>query len=144
MPAKFCERSVNNQITRSPRARNTERGPVGAWQRPCWDQEQAQSSLHNATAFPPCDRHRCLLMDKTKLRPQTVLRSHPALVSSSGQRGPHDDSVSFHFNKLALKFLRVRADDKKSAMCEPSRDYTRKIGVRGMGRGWQHRAHYIG
>ena len=46
--------------------------------------------------------------------------------------------------KVALKFLRVRADDKKSAMCEHSRDYPREIGVRGMGRGWQHRAHYIG
>ncbi len=52
--------------------------------------------------------------------------------------------VSFHFSKLALKFLRVRADDKKSAMFELSRDYAREIGVRGMGRRWQHRAHYIG
>jgi hypothetical protein len=48
---------------------------------------------------------------------------------------PHDDTVSFHFGKLALKFLTVRASDKKSAMFEPSRDYAREIGVRGMGRG---------
>mgnify|MGYP003694255467 CR=1 FL=1 len=72
-----------------------------------------------------------VLMDKTKLRPQTVLRISPCPSLTIRSPGAHMTTASlFSFSKLALKFLIVRADDKKSAMCEPSRDYTREIGVR--------------
>src|SRR6059058_1733535 len=67
-------------------ARNAERFADAAWQVQRRAREGAQSCPRNARALPPCDYHRFLQKNKTKLRFQSAPWLHPAIGLSPGHR----------------------------------------------------------
>jgi hypothetical protein len=83
-------------------------------------------------------RHAIIIVFSGRIKPncgfKTRCRFTLSQLSSQLTGRRQNNSFSFRFGKLALNLLRVRADDKKSAMCELSRDCAREIGVSGMGR----------